>query len=196
MSWRSTIKTYFTKTILDSVAAGIGRTGISPDTLTVLGFLLSVLAAYLVSQGIFVAGGMALLSSGLFDLLDGAVARARGQASPRGALLDSSLDRFGEGVLFFGLLWFYVQENSPVESLMVYLAFFTSIMVSYLRARSESVGIKGDVGVLTRGERIIALTAGLLANHVPLALGIIIILATFTTGQRLIHGLRNARRLE
>jgi len=148
------------------------------------------------AKGIFVAGGIAVLLSGALDLLDGAVARVKGKASVRGAFLDSALDRLAEGAILGGLLWFYLKSDRDIEGLLVYLAFFMSVMVSYLRARAEGLGIPGDVGILSRGERILLLTAGLLLGLVPVALVAMVILGMVTVVQRLAYGLRKSQQIK
>ncbi len=196
MSWRPQVRGFLSRNILIPIATAIARTGISPDLLTILGFLLSLLAGYLLAKGIFVAGGIAVLLSGALDLLDGAVARVKGKASVRGAFLDSALDRLAEGAILGGLLWFYLKSDRDIEGLLVYLAFFMSVMVSYLRARAEGLGIPGDVGILSRGERILLLTAGLLLGLVPVALVAMVILGMVTVVQRLAYGLRKSQQIK
>ena len=168
------------------------KTGVTPNVLTVTGFLVSVAAAAALAKGYFLAGGLLVLFSGVFDLLDGPLARARGQTTQFGAMLDSSLDRLSEAAVFLGLLIHYANQGSTWEILLPYIAFVGSVMVSYIRARSEGLGIKCEVGVFTRAERVIVLAAGLIISHwishaVPVTLGILATLAFVTVIQRLFH---------
>jgi CDP-diacylglycerol--glycerol-3-phosphate 3-phosphatidyltransferase len=147
------------------VGGWISKTGIGPNTVTMIGFLLNFPVAYLLAQGQFIWGGLFILFAGVFDMLDGAVARATGKMTKFGAFLDSTFDRFSEIVVLLGLLLYY---RSPIGldgekmggSILVYVAITGSLMVSYVKARSEGLQIpmKG-VGLLPRPERVI-LTAG------------------------------------
>ncbi|MBI4234571.1 MAG: CDP-alcohol phosphatidyltransferase family protein [Chloroflexi bacterium] len=168
------------------------RMGLSPNAVTLLGLVLSGGAAYLASTGRFLPAGLVLLASGVFDFLDGAVARLSGRATAFGALLDSVADRVAEAGVFLGLLVFYLERGAVVPSLLCYLAFAGSVLVSYVRARSEGVGIPGAAGIMTRPERVVVLAVGLLAKQVPIALGIIAALALFTSLQRMYHSWRSA----
>ena len=139
-----------------------------------------------------------MLLAGIFDLFDGALARLTGRASRFGALLDSVADRVSEIIVLLGLLVFYVQGDSTRGTVLVYLAVTGSIMVSYLRARSEGLGIENKVGIMTRPERVAILGVGLIVGHwfpivVEAILGIIAALTIFTTGQRLFHTWRTLR---
>ena len=136
-----------------------------------------------------------MLLSGVFDLFDGALARATGKASKFGALLDSTVDRVAEAVILLGLLVFYIRDDSTEGTVLVYLALTGSIMVSYLRARSEGLGIECLVGVMTRPERVVTLGIGLIVGHwwpvvVLVVLGVIAGLTLFTSVQRLFHSWR------
>jgi CDP-diacylglycerol--glycerol-3-phosphate 3-phosphatidyltransferase len=138
----------------------IAKIGISPNTLTILGFLLSIAVAYLVARGMLLGGGLLLLFSGWFDLLDGALARLTGRVTRFGALLDSSLDRFSEAIVLCGLLFFY--HGSFQESVLIFATLIGSVMVSYIRARAEGLGLECKVGLFTRPERLILVALGLI----------------------------------
>jgi CDP-diacylglycerol--glycerol-3-phosphate 3-phosphatidyltransferase len=128
---------------------------VSPTALNVVGMLLGVLAGVFYAQGRIVAGGWAVLMGGVADILDGRVARARGMASPRGAFLDSTLDRFAEFGAFVGLAALY--RLQPLALVMVVTALGGSQLVSYTRARGESQGVLCKVGVMQRAERLMLL---------------------------------------
>ncbi len=163
------------------------RSKLTPNALTVLGFLLSLGAAGLLGMGYLFRGGFLVLFAGVFDLLDGALARATNRSSKFGALLDSTLDRLSEGALFFGLLIFYVRQASLHETLLIFIAFLGSFLVSYLRARGEGLGLRCEVGFFTRPERVLLLALGLLINQVLIILWVVAVLTYLTAGQRLLH---------
>jgi len=175
----------------------LSKTGVTPNMLTVMGFLVSIAAAVLIAKEYFLAGGLVVLFAGAFDLLDGPVARVTGKTTKFGGFLDSTLDRLSEAAVLAGILAYYAYSEGTWESLLAYAAFVGSVMVSYLRARAEGLGVKCEVGVFTRAERVVVMSAGLLFGQrfdlaIPIMLGIITALAFFTVIQRLIH----VRRLE
>ena len=174
------------------VARLLAALGLSPNAVSLLGLVVAGGSAYLLSTGRFWAGGIVLLASGLFDLLDGALARHTGRVSRFGALLDSTLDRVSEAVVLVGLLVYYLDTGSTEGALLCYLALAGSVMVSYLRARAEGLGIECSVGIMTRPERVAALGAGLIIGHwwpvtVLAVLAAIAGLTAVTSTQRLFH---------
>ena len=185
---------------LEAPAVGlVDRLGLSPNGVTLLGLLVAGGSAYLLSVGYLLAGGLVLLASGALDLLDGALARATDRVSPSGALLDSVVDRISEAVVLLGLLVFYMRDSTIEGTVLVYLALVGSLMVSYMRARAEGLGIECKTGVMTRPERVIVLVIGLVvAEWWPVA--VLVVLATIalltflTSGQRLLHTWREFGR--
>jgi len=177
------------------VAGALAKMGLTPNIITLLGLAVAGASAYLISIGSLWAGGIVLLASGVFDLFDGALARLTGRTSKFGALLDSVVDRVSEAVILLGLLVFYIQRSCTEGLVLVYLALAGSIMVSYLRARAEGLGIECNVGVMTRPERVVTLGIGLIVGQwwptvVLIVLGVIAGLTFLTTVQRLIHAWR------
>jgi CDP-diacylglycerol--glycerol-3-phosphate 3-phosphatidyltransferase len=171
--------------VVNPVAKAIGRTGISPNAITLMGFLLNLGVAYVLARGLFLLGGLLVIFTGLFDALDGAVARASNRVSRFGAFLDSTLDRFSEALLYFGLLLYYMQHGTTTYIILVYAAIMGSLMVSYARARAEGIGVELKEGILTRFERIAILVVALIFNVVPIALWILAVLTNFTAFQRM-----------
>ncbi|MBE0479392.1 MAG: CDP-alcohol phosphatidyltransferase family protein [Dehalococcoidia bacterium] len=165
----------------------LGKAGISPDMLTAAGLVLAVGVAWVLSEGRFFLGGFLVLLSGAFDLLDGAVARATGRSSRAGALLDSIFDRFGEAAVFMGLLAFYGNQGAFHELMLVGAVLIGSMMTSYVKARAEGLGLKCDVGLFTRPERVILLAIGLIINQMLIVLWIMAVLTNFVAWQRLWH---------
>ena len=166
------------------LARWLVRLGVGPIPLTFLGLATAIGAGALAALGLWVPAGAALMVSGALDLLDGAVARASGWVTAFGAFLDSLTDRVGEGALFLGLVVFYGGRADLVPLLLVFLAFAGSFLVSYTRARAEGLGLSLTEGVMTRAERLLVLSVGLLVGQVPVALGVVAALAFFTAAQR------------
>lgn len=174
------------------VAGALAKIGVSPNMVTMAGLVGAGISAWLISEGILWAGGVVMLFAGILDLFDGALARSTGQASPFGALLDSVVDRVSEIVALLGLLIYYARGGSLEGTVLVYLAVGGSVMVSYLRARSEGLGIDCKVGIMTRPERVAALGFGLIVGYwapvvMLVVLGAIAGLTILTTAQRLFH---------
>lgn len=152
----------------------IAKTKLNPNALTILGFLLSLVIAWVLAIGHLFLGGFLVLFSGWFDLLDGALARATGRATTFGALFDSAIDRLSEAALLFGLLFFYAAQGSFQQSLLIFAVFVGSVMVSYIRARAEGLGLESEVGLFTRPERLVLLALGLILSPVDLALLVVL----------------------
>jgi CDP-diacylglycerol--glycerol-3-phosphate 3-phosphatidyltransferase len=132
-----------------------------------------------------------VLIAGFFDMLDGALARRTNQATRFGAILDSTLDRLSEAVLLIGILVLYAGEQSTTGILLAGVALIGSLLVSYIRARAEALGLECQVGLFTRAERVVVLALGLLLNQIDnaliIALAIIVAFSFFTAGQRLLY---------
>jgi CDP-diacylglycerol--glycerol-3-phosphate 3-phosphatidyltransferase len=165
----------------------LGRLGVSPNALTVMGYLLHLPAMYALANGHMRWGGVLIAVASLFDALDGSVAREMRQSSVFGAFLDSTLDRYSEGTIFLGLLIWYARSQAVTEIVLIYVAVFGSVMVSYTRARAEGVGIACKAGWFTRFERVLLIVAGLVANQVRLLLWALAVLSNATAIQRIVH---------
>jgi CDP-diacylglycerol---glycerol-3-phosphate 3-phosphatidyltransferase len=174
----------------------VAQAGISADLVTFLGILLALGAAYGFWEGKRLLAFSALLGSGLCDLLDGAVARARGgPGTPFGAALDSTLDRYGEGLVLGAILARLAAHGEPTWLLgLALLASIGSFLVSYVRARSEGLGVPCEVGVLERPERVVLLLVLALwgDSGMPWILGLLAVLSHVTFIHRLIHIRRQA----
>ena len=184
--------------LAEPVGRIVGKTGVSPNTLTIFGFCINFGVAWLISQGHFVIGGVMILVAGIFDLLDGAVARMMGKVSKFGALLDSTFDRYSEGVVLFGLLWYYASRQGieyKTECLLIFATIVGSILVSYVRARAEGLGLDAEVGIFRRTMRIGILSLGLMVSAIPdnpdnvllYTLWILAIGTNFTAAHRLFY---------
>ena len=184
---RKTVAVYITQPVLGLLA----RTPITPSVITWFGFLVTIGAAALIVAGHLFAAGFVVLAAGFFDMLDGALARYTNKVTRFGAVLDSTLDRLSEAVLLLGILVLYAREQSVALILLVGAALIGSLLVSYIRARAEALGLECQVGFFTRPERVIVLALGLLLNQffeaLAIALAIVVVLSFFTVGHRLIH---------
>ena len=171
----------------EPLARLLARTFITPNAITWFGFLVSVGAAVLIVTGHLFAAGFVVLIAGFLDMLDGALARHTNQATRFGAVFDSTLDRLSEAAVLLGILVLYAREQSVIPILLVCLALLTSLLVSYIRARSEALGVECQVGLFTRPERVVVLALGLLLNQIVIALAIIVAFSFITVGQRLLY---------
>ncbi|MEA2549372.1 MAG: hypothetical protein QOE42_1970 [Chloroflexota bacterium] len=202
------------------IALALGRLGLTPNALTVLGFGISVIAALAASQQAWIAAGLLVIFGGVFDLFDGALARATNKVSRLGAFLDSVFDRAGESVLYLGIAIGCLAAGFQLGAILATAAMGSSFMVSYTRAKSESLGFTpgtgmANVGVAPREVRLVLLTIGLLITgllgglgmpddimfgmswdagrpELAAALGLITLLAMITTIQRIVHVTRQA----
>jgi CDP-diacylglycerol--glycerol-3-phosphate 3-phosphatidyltransferase len=186
--------------ITEPLVPFLTRRQITPTTLTWIGFAISLGAAALIATGHLLLAGFVVLVSGFFDMLDGALARHSNQVTRFGAVLDSTLDRVSEAVLLLGILIFYLSSGSQptIGILVTSLALIGSPLVSYVRAKAETIGLECKVGLFTRAERVIVLAVGLLASHfsyaLVTALAIIALFSFITAGQRLHHVLKQTRK--
>lgn len=170
------------------------RLGLHPNTVTFLGFLLSLVVAAVLASGRLLLGGILLLLCSSVDALDGALARVSGRKSRFGAFLDSTLDRLSEGALLIGLLIWFVRQGAQWEVYLIAVSLLGSVMVSYTRARAEGVGYPCKTGLLTRMERVILLSMGLMVGWVLPTLILLTALTWITVGQRIYYVYAASRR--
>ena len=184
------------------IAILLGKLGLTPNALTIVGFLGTCLAAVAAASQAWVLAGVLVLVFGIFDLFDGALARATGQASKFGAFLDSTLDRTGESLVIAGVVYGCATGGFAAGAGLAALAITFASVVTYARAKAESLGVHGEVGVAPRPERLVILAAGLVlagilggvgpergggAVALAIALGIIAVLSAITVVQRILH---------
>lgn len=172
---------------------GLRRTGLTPDHLTVLGLLIGVGAAVAVGAGKMQLGLLLVVLAALPDLLDGALAKASGSSSQRGAFFDSVMDRVTDALMFGGLAWYFAGGDSPRLAVLPFAIMGVSSLISYQRAKAESLGLDAKGGLMERAERVILLCIGLLfdALLVPV-LWIMLVLVTVTAVQRFVKVWRQA----
>ena len=162
----------------------------TPNNITILGFVITVISAYLVGAGWLLAGGIVFLFAGVLDLMDGGLARLTGQASPFGALMDSVFDRLSEASIFVGIAVFALRSEISDDRQMFFmtvllLALIFSQGVSYLRARGEGLGVFTKAGLMTRPERVLLLGVGLIVEQIEWMLLVISVVSCLTLFQRL-----------
>ncbi len=197
--------------VVDPIARLLVTIGITANMLTVLGFFGNVFVAFLIVQRRLVAAGLVMLLAGVFDMLDGAVAR-EGQKSDRsGALLDSVMDRYSESVIFLGLLTHFFKTGHFLGVALTFMSIIGSLLVSYIRARAEGLNIECRVGLMQRSERIVLLSIGLMLSHwqisrapspvfgstpvLVLVLGILAVFSNLTAVHRLIFSYAELHRV-
>jgi CDP-diacylglycerol--glycerol-3-phosphate 3-phosphatidyltransferase len=193
------IKEGFIKAIEKPVDFFIRR-NFHPNFFTILGLILSAVGAFFYAESNLRLGGLFILLGGISDTFDGKIARTRGIASKFGAVLDSSLDRYAEFFMFAGLIMYFSSQDTPMHQwtlLVAYLALMGSIMVSYVRARAEGLGLEGKVGMMQRAERIVLIGLSSLINEYAL-IGVIWIVAIFAniTAMQRIHSVWKEEKQE
>ena len=177
-----------TRFILDPIVSAIARLGISPNLLTILGFLLNVLAGVLIGLGQVVLGGLVMTFVAMpMDALDGALARAINRQSKFGAFLDSVLDRVAEAAILIGLATLFIQRGDSLSVLVAFVAMVGSFMVSYTRARAEGLGLECKIGLFSRLGRFLLLAIGLILNLPVLTVWLLAILSIATAVQRMLY---------
>ena len=168
----------------------LSKIGVKPNTLTLANLVFSIAAGYFIATGHFIWGSLLILVSGLFDLLDGALARLTKSSTKFGAILDSVVDRISESVILFGLLVWYIPQNANLEIILIFVILIGAFLVSYIRARAEGLGLQCQVGLFTRAERVIVLAIGFLINQIFITLCILVFFILITVIQRLVYLLK------
>jgi CDP-diacylglycerol--glycerol-3-phosphate 3-phosphatidyltransferase len=171
---------------------GVGRflanLGFTPNKLTVIGVILNIIVAIIIAADYPRLGGVLLLLASAFDMLDGAVARATGLTTRFGGFLDSTLDRYSEVFVYFGVLIYLLDtDDAKLGSMLVFVSAVGAILISYARARAEAAGYGASVGLVARPERIIALSLGLILAHPLWALWFLAVATHLTAVTRITH---------
>lgn len=179
--------------LLEKIVNGLAATGVNPNFLTFVGFLINLWAAVMFAGGLFFAAGLTMLFAGLFDMVDGRVARAQGRVTTFGAFFDSTIDRYSDLALFIGLLWHYAYIGRGRYAVLVGIAMAGSVMVSYSRARAESLIPSCKAGFFERPERIVLMIIGALADKMAPVLWLLAIGPNITVIHRIIHTWRELR---
>jgi CDP-diacylglycerol--glycerol-3-phosphate 3-phosphatidyltransferase len=175
------------------VARLLLRARVRPNHLTVLGLGVSIAAAYVFSVGRLRWGAALLAVAGLFDFFDGAVARLAGSDSDYGAFLDSVVDRYSDLAVLLGILVYYEHTADTPGAVLTMATLTGTVMVSYTKARAQSIGVRCEIGVMERPERLIALIAGAIFHLLTPVMALLALLTNLTAIQRIIYTRRIAR---
>lgn len=168
------------------------RIPLSPNTLTVIGFFITTLAA-IVAPSHLALGGLLILLGGFFDLLDGVVARTQGKKTAFGAFFDSTLDRYSDGFILCGIGWYFLSAGDTAGLAMTVATLLGSLLISYVRARAGALGIDCHIGLIERPERIVLLAFGCVTHLVFPVMAILCVLSHLTVIQRMLHVYRMLR---
>jgi CDP-diacylglycerol--glycerol-3-phosphate 3-phosphatidyltransferase len=184
------------RTLASRSVTSLARTRVTPNVLTTSGVSLCLVAAVLVpfesrhALLFYWLGAVVFVVGSLLDILDGALARAGGKSTPFGAFFDSTTDRVGEGAMLASIAFVFARHGHDVAVLFAVLAVAGSFLVSYVRARAEALGLRGDVGLGSRAERVVVITAGLVFapwGALPWAIYVLAATSWITVGQRVLH---------
>jgi phosphatidylglycerophosphate synthase len=169
------------------------RIPFSPNTLTAIGFFITVFAAFVIPYDLRL-GGLLILFGGLFDMLDGIVARTTGKATIFGAFLDSFLDRVSDAVLFLAVAWYFAQHDNNTGVLVCLATLVGAFLISYIRARAEGLGESCHTGLMERPERVVLLAFGAITGWLIPVIWIMIVLTYLTVIQRVYYVWRVMKR--
>ena len=181
------------KLVFDGLVGWLAILRVHPNVLTLLGLLVNVFAAVLFARGLFFWAGLVVLFAGIFDMVDGEVARRTMRVTKFGAFFDSVIDRYSDLILLLGLVHWYAKWNQMFYVWLTGLALLGSILTSYTRARAESLIPACKVGFLERPERIVLLIIGALSDHMAPVLWVMAILSNWTVAQRIWYTWRELR---
>ena len=180
-----------------SLAPALRALHLSPNVLTIAGLVICAAAAVLVALGYLLAGGIVLFVASAFDILDGALARVSGKLQRYGAFLDSTIDRYAEAFTYIALLYYFLfHQHATLEPMLVIVALTGSMLVSYVRARAQSLGFEVDGGLLARPERVVITVVGLIFTPALVwALWVLAVLTNVTAVQRIWTVWQQSRRV-
>ncbi|HVP43147.1 MAG TPA: CDP-alcohol phosphatidyltransferase family protein [Terriglobales bacterium] len=191
------------RVLLYGIVHGLALTRINPNYLTFIGLVINIIAAVLFgyatgenTQRLFFYAGLVIIAAGIFDMVDGRVARATGQVTAFGGFFDSVIDRYSDVALFFGLLVYYARANRFFYVVLVAFVMTSSVMVSYARARAETLIGSCKVGFMERPERIVLVLIGALFNRMAPVLWVIAVISTFTVIHRISYTYRQSQLLK
>jgi CDP-diacylglycerol--glycerol-3-phosphate 3-phosphatidyltransferase len=178
------------------IVRGLALSKIHPNVLTIIGLVINIFAAIELGRGQFFWAGLIIIGAGLFDMVDGRVARETNQVTRFGGFLDSVLDRYSDLGLLVGLLVYYGNINRPLYVVITAVVMTGTVMVSYTRARAENTIPSCKVGFMERPERVVLLIIGALFDRMAPALWVVAILSNVTVIHRMIFTYQEAKRLE
>jgi len=182
--------------IIRLIVRGLALSRIHPNFLTFLGLVINIVAAIQLARGSFVSAGFVIIGAGLFDMVDGRVARETNQVTRFGGFFDSVLDRYSDLGLLIGLLVWYGSINRPLYVVLTGVVMMGSVMVSYTRARAENTIPSCKVGFMERPERVVLLIIGALFDRMAPTLWVLAVLSNLTVAHRMIFTWQETKRLE
>ncbi len=182
--------------IINGIVSALALSRVHPNVLTFIGLLINIWAAFLFAAGKFVWAGVVLIGAGLFDMVDGRVARETNRVTRFGGFFDSVLDRYSDLAVLVGLLVYYASINRFFYVVLTAIVMTGSVMVSYTRARAENTIPKCKVGFLERPERVVLVIIGALFDRMPPVLWVIAVLSNITVISRMLYTWQEAKRLE
>jgi CDP-diacylglycerol--glycerol-3-phosphate 3-phosphatidyltransferase len=182
--------------VIDRIVRALALSRINPNALTFLGLIINIVAAWQFARGRFLIAGLVVIGAGIFDLVDGPVARTTNRVTRFGGFLDSVVDRYSDLALYMGLLVYYASINRSFYIVLTAIVMTGSVMVSYTRARAENSIPSCKVGFLERPERIVLIIIGALTDRMAPVLWVIAILSNITVIHRMIYTWEQARALE
>ena len=172
---------------LSPIGKNLHRAGITADVVTIIGIIMAIAASVSIAFGSLRLGFVLLIMTGISDALDGPVAKASGAASLRGAFFDSVSDRLTDALLLGGIAWFLIGDEPGYTVMLPVSVMFVSLLISYQRAKAESLGLEAKGGLMERAERFIVLAIGLLFSEALIViLWIMLVLSSFTAAQRFV----------
>ena len=194
---RNKLKLYCNKLLYASLIPLLVKSKISPNTLTIIGFIFSIITMILISQGYLIISGILIIFSSIFDLLDGALARYTNNTTNFGKFIDAVIDRLSEIAIYGGLFIYFINDSNSL--LIIFLSAISNQLVSYIKTKYESIGIEGDIGIFTRLERIVTLSLALIIGSFYLYIFylfmyISILLALITIMQRIFYAYINSEK--
>ena len=194
---RNKLKLYCNKLLYASLIPLLVKSKISPNTLTIIGFIFSIITMILISQGYLIISGILIIFSSIFDLLDGALARYTNNTTNFGKFIDAVIDRLSEIAIYGGLFIYFINDSNSL--LIIFLSAISNQLVSYIKTKYESIGIEGDIGIFTRPERIVTLSLALIIGSFYLYIFylfmyISILLALITIMQRIFYAYINSKK--
>lgn len=184
------------KAILDVIVSGVSWLGINPNFLTLAGLVITLLAAFYLARGKFLEAGIVIIFSGIFDMLDGRVARITHNVTRFGAFFDSVLDRYSDMAIFVGLMVYYAKGQRLTYMILSGIVMMGSVMTSYTRARAESLIPLCKVGFMERPERLVLLIIGTLFNRMAPVLWIMAFFSNLTVIHRIVYTWKEASKIE
>lgn len=187
---------HYTRGITTRLGTRAHQLGIQPDMVTLVGLFVVAISAYAIAEGEFVLAAIIMLLGAPLDALDGAIARAMQRKGKFGAMLDSTLDRYADGLIFMGFAYYESFWGNETGAALSLAALLGSLMVSYVRARAEGLNIDCKVGLFTRMERMIVILVMLLTGWITIGLWILAVGTHITVVQRVYHVYRELKRIE